>query len=251
MTTSVFFASQSFSSFQFLFNVFLFLLLSTPRISSNFLGTYSFSCTRVMQNMTVPSLASYMRVDMSGAAGGTGNVGIPGYGARVQTIFSVVPGSLLHMVVGCQGSYAGAGGGELSAGGGFNGGGNGFNDGSGGGGASDIRFDGIGLTNRIVTAGGGGGMYAGIGCGVPKGGNAGKYGAAGSSSVCSLNNGLPSGQGASWTAGGTKGTPLNGACAVTNIDPEDGQLGRGGHSGCGNSGGAGGGYYGGKEGGYL
>jgi hypothetical protein len=238
MATSVFFASQSYLSFQFLFNVLLFLLLSTPRISSNFLGTYSFSCTRVMQNVTVPSLASYMRVDMSGAAGGPGDAGIPGYAARVQTIFSVVPESLLHVVVGCQGTRPT---------GGFNGGGNVFNTGSGGGGASDIRIGGIGLTNRIVTAGGGGGIFAGSGCGPQKGGNGGKYGAAGTSpNSCSTQNGLPSGQGGTWTGGGAKGTPVSGgSCSAGNIDPQDGQLGRGGTGGCENSGGGGGGYYGG------
>jgi hypothetical protein len=57
-----------------------------------------------MQNLTVPVGANYMFVDMTGASSGTGSGGAPGYGARVQSHFHVIPGSQLFISVGCQGA---------------------------------------------------------------------------------------------------------------------------------------------------
>jgi hypothetical protein len=57
-----------------------------------------------MQNLTVPAGVNYMFVDMTGASSGTGTGGTPGYGARVQSHFHVIPGSHLYISVGCQGA---------------------------------------------------------------------------------------------------------------------------------------------------
>jgi hypothetical protein len=67
--------------------------------------TFLFTCTQQMQNLTVPAGVNYMFVDMTGASSGTGGSGgTPGYGARVQSHFHVIPGSHLYISVGCQGA---------------------------------------------------------------------------------------------------------------------------------------------------
>jgi hypothetical protein len=197
-----------------------------------------------------------MYVDISGASSGGGGVitqnGVtltPGYGGRVQSYFTVAPGTLLHVSVGCQGADCPAVGtpsiGYLP--GGYNGGGAGYGGsgeigGSGGGGASDIRIGGLSLSNRVAVAGGGGGYSCAWFCGSLKGGDGDRFGHTGSSGS---NSQCPSyahnsGGGATWTAGGTAGY------AVGSPAPTSGTLGYGGNSGAGNAGGGGGGYYGGK-----
>jgi hypothetical protein len=111
-----------------------------------------------------------MYVDMSGAASGGGGIanGVPGFGARVHSYFNVVPGTVLHMTVGCQGFGCSAS--NLASStfvvGGYNGGGasyglGGYRGATSGGGASDIRIGGLSLTDRVVVTGGGGGYYCG------------------------------------------------------------------------------------------
>jgi hypothetical protein len=202
-------------------------------------------CSQRMQNITVPEGYNYMYVDMTGAASGGGGVsGTPGYGARVQSYFTVTPGTTVHLNVGCKGNDCGASG---SVAGGYNGGGIGYGSGAsvsnGGGGGTDIRIGGIQLQHRIMVAGGGGGYYCAGNCGTRKGGDGGKFGTTGStltSGGCPK-QGLPGGGGADWTTGGSAGASVSTPIATA------GSLGKGGSGGYVTSGGGGGGYYGGKE----
>jgi hypothetical protein len=212
--------------------------------------TFKFSCTKSMQNLTVPLGYNYMYVDMSGAASGGGGIGTPGFGARIQSSFTVVPGTVLHVTVGCQGMSCPASTLQSSTylAGGYNGGGAGFGGsgnfgGTGGGGASDIRIAGMSLTDRMMVAGGGGGYFCPSGCGAPKGGDGGKIGLDGSAATsgsCS-GYGQRAAGGGNWTSGGAAG----GFTGAPN--PTRGSLGFGGSGGFSNSGGGGGGYYGGNR----
>jgi hypothetical protein len=227
-------------------HVFLLLLILflfyIDTFSSN--RIYNFPCTSIMQNITVPVGYTTMFVDMTGAASGSGGtLGTPGYGARVQSYYSVTPGSVLHINVGCRGTSCGSTLGYVP--GGYNGGGAGYGSisyvSTGGGGASDIRVDGVGLQNRILVAGGGGGYYCSGTCGALKGGDGGKFGQAGSVitfQACPKHD-LPGAGGGDWTTGGTAGL------ADDATVPTAGALGRGGNGGSISSGGGGGGYYGG------
>ncbi len=108
------------------------------------------------QIFVVPSsCVSSITVDVQGAQGG----GTGGMGGSVTGNLPVSPGDTLRIYVGGQGGP------EMSQSvGGYNGGGTAGMvqtqyPGAGGGGASDIRFGGISLNNRIVVAGGGGGSH--------------------------------------------------------------------------------------------
>jgi hypothetical protein len=211
--------------------------------------TFKFSCTKSIQNLTVPLGYNYMYVDMSGAAAGSGGIGTPGYGARVQSYFSVIPGLLLHVSVGCQGASCPSS--PVSSGtffsGGFNGGGVGYGNnnnvgGTGGGGASDVRVGGISLSDRVGVAGGGGGYFCGSFCGALKGGDGDRFGHSGtysSNSACTSYSNNPGG-GATSVSGGIAGYDSGSPHATPGI------AGYGGNGGYANSGGGGGGYYGGK-----
>jgi hypothetical protein len=140
----------------------------------------------MIQNLTVPNGMYYMFVDIRGASSGQGIYGTAGRGARVQSTLSVVPGAVLHFVVGCIGSNCPTS--SLASNsyisGGYNGGGSGYSyngnvGGSGGGGASDIRIGGLSFANRVIVAGGGGGFYCGSNCGIKYGVNGGETGAEG------------------------------------------------------------------------
>jgi hypothetical protein len=213
--------------------------------------TFRFTCTQSVQNLTVPAGYDFMSVDVVGAAAGSGGIGTPGYGARVQSYLSVTPGDLLHVVVGCPSANCPSPSFTPPAvfPGGYNGGGAGYGHttedlgATGGGGASDIRMGGLSLTNRVVIAGGGGGIYCGTACGNPKGGDAGQFGQPGSVTalaVCYGRNKSPS-LGGNWTSGG----PAGGAAGFPY--PTFGTLGFGGNGGYSQSPGGGGGYYGGKN----
>jgi hypothetical protein len=212
--------------------------------------TFKFSCTKSIQNLTVPLGYNYMFVDMSGASsgeGGTGSPHIPGYGARVQSYLSVIPGTLLHVSVGGQGVSCPASAlpATSSVAGGYNGGGAAYgiatsSGGTGGGGASDIRIGGISLYNRVIVAGGGGGYFCDPTCGAQKGGDGGKYGRDGSVPTVCGGAGKKAAGGGNWTSGGAAG----GSVGAPN--PTPGTLGFGGNGGYYNAGGGGGGYYGGK-----
>jgi hypothetical protein len=212
--------------------------------------TFKFSCTKSIQNLTVPAGYNYMHVDMSGAAAGSGAVAssIPGYGARVQSYLTVIPGIVLQITVGCRAPSCPIPSISVTGprAGGYNGGGAGYGvtgspvtdiGGSGGGGGSDIRIGGFSLADRAIVAGGGGGIYCGDYCGPLKGGDGGMYGKSGSTptSACA-GYGHTTGGGGDWTVGGVAGYSSSATA---------GSLGIGGNGGAPHSGGGGGGYFGG------
>jgi hypothetical protein len=112
-----------------------------PIISFNYTGTY--------QTWTVPGNVTSVIIEAWGAQGGTFNNagGIGGYSTGK---LNVSAGQVLYLFVGQQ---------PTNYTGGYNGGGSGTNDSysRGGGGASDVRLNGIVLNDRIIVAGGGGG----------------------------------------------------------------------------------------------
>ncbi|WP_344304553.1 glycine-rich protein [Nocardioides bigeumensis] len=162
--------------------------------------------------------------DLYGAqGGGEGNGGL---GGRATATLSLIPGDVITIVVGGAGEHPGI----PSS---FNGGGDGWHS---GGGASDVRIGGLGLADRVLVAGGGGG--AASLCFGPDnwGGNGGETGEDGASgSPCT---GTPGG-GATADAGGQNSTD----------NTLDGLAGQGGgrdsEAGMVSSSGGGGGWYGG------
>ena len=127
--------------------------------SQNFYqGSQTFLYTGSQQTFTVPAGLLSVMVDVQGAQGGTYNSvdGVGGNGGRVVGNLSVIPGQLLYLFVGGQGTWNSL----TPYGAGWNGGGAGgysSNYGGGGGGASDIRVGGSNLGNRVIVAAGGGG----------------------------------------------------------------------------------------------
>ncbi len=199
------------------------------------------------QSFVVPGQITSITVIAIGAEGGAaGNRDT--LGGRVHAVIPVVPFEVLKVYVGGSGAYLK---------GGFNGGGNGGNSkracacGYGGGGASDVRANGDGLSDRIIVAAGGGGQGgSGSGNVGGKGGRGGgKHGA----------SGLP-GQSASSFEGGSGGSggrrygPGKGGGGGSGTSDRgepgaNGALGNGGNGGTSTGGGGGGGYYGGGGGG--
>lgn len=237
--------------FTLLFSFICYTLFTCAQVTFNYTGSIQF--------YVVPAGIDSVAVDVAGAEGGSGPVGCGtftfkpgGKGGRVQATIPVTAGDTLFILVGGKGENDNLN----SALGGYNGGGNSapepqytYYGGGGGGGASDIRLNGILLSDRVVVAGGGGGAGAdGCNCndlyGGDGGGLIGEAGEAGLVCICN-----PSGQGGTQTAGGAKG---DWGC---NCDAQDGSLGQGGNSNttsCGGptgAGGGGGGYYGGGGGG--
>ena len=204
----------------------------------------TFSCLQAVQNITIPSNANSVLVDIKGASSGnSGGLGTPGYGARIQATISVVSGSILYIYVGCKGSGSTAFNSVNPVIGGWNGGGAGRGSGNGGGGASDFRIGGTTLAQRVMVAGGGGGYYNN-GCGTQKGGNAGQIGAAGTNSAGCANT--LGGGGGTASSGGSAGSGGAGNAPMTGGFGYGGNGCTGGGGNC-NCGGGGGGYYGGKE----
>ena len=208
----------------------------------------TFSYTGAGQTFTVPAGITTVTIDVFGASGGNSSTdassgNIPGKGGEIQSVMTVLPGNVLNIYAGGQGSN------YLSGAGGYNGGGNGggygsgYNLAGGGGGASDIRFGGTALTNRVIIAGGGGGdgnVTTASQVGGTGGGTTGGTGGGG----C----GTPSGGGGGGTsaAGGAagSGSPAGTLGAAGSLG--DGGAGGSYTGGCG--GGGGGGYYGGGGG---
>lgn len=122
--------------------------------------TQTYTYTGGLQTFVVPSCVTEVTITAYGASGSDGlasSSGSPGgtgaQGATVTGTYSVSPGATLNIYVGGTGS------GSV---GGFNGGGAGGASGSGpgggaGGGASDVRLNGVSLSDRVIVAGGGGG----------------------------------------------------------------------------------------------
>lgn len=199
----------------------------------------TFNHTGAMQTWIVPPCVTSIDVIVAGAKGGGSN---GGSGARITGTFTVTPGQTLFIFCGGMGISG-------NNSGGFNGGGTGHSstdgntsyDSWGGGGASDIRFGGTALANRVIVAGGGGGRSGGSApvCGGPANCTDGADG-------CSTFG--AGGLGGTAVSGGNGGTPWN----ATPPGGSPGALGLGGAAGVwqtASGGGGGGGYYGGGGGG--
>eukprot|EP01032_Pedospumella_encystans_P009203 gene9203-10858_t len=192
---------------------------------------------------TAPQGVSQITVTLSGAGGGylesaDGNyygTTYGGYGAMISAQLSVIPGHTYYIFVGGEGD-------EYD--GGFNGGGipgSGGYGATGGGGATDFRST-LNLGDRLLVAGGGGGLYSrcngggGYG-GSPSGGN-------GLVGVYCSESEYSAGYGGTQSNGGLADTLY---CSTSSV----GSLGQGGYGcydGTSNGGGGGGGYYGGGGG---
>ena len=214
-------------------------------------GSQRFKYVGHRQTFEVPSGVTQLRIDAFGASG-AGSA--PGSGGHVQATIPVTSGTRLAIYVGGAGS---------GATGGYNGGGDAGEAGScksclagsGGGGASDVRADGDGLSDRIMVAGGGGGTgayaWSGYGVGGNGGGSIGGFGRRGSGYGC---GGGP-GKGGTQSAGGAGGVGnscYNGSGGHEGASGTAGDGGAGGSGasyGGGTGGGGGGGYYGGGGGG--
>lgn len=179
-------------------------------------------------------------VDMAGARGGIvnspGQTGVPGYGARLQTLLPAAAGDVYYFSVACKGQDASGGKG------GFNGGGDaGSNTGdgtTGGGGMTDIRVGGVMWEHIIAAAGGGGGIFGSCESIAGGGGYDGIDGSESGVEYCSV---FHSGSGGSTSnsTGGVGGCDNMGNCGG------DGGPGYGGTGTVSNQVGGGGGYYGG------
>ena len=219
----------------------------------------------------MPAGVTSINIDARAPRGGYANetdagysyYGTPGNGGRVQATMNVTPGEVLHIMMGEPGSGSpysldvDKGYGAYNGGGGLDIEGANIYSGTGGG-AVDIRINGTGLGNRVLVAGGGGGVGADVldDTYINGGAGGGLTGGAGSDGGFTGTNGL----GGSQTAGGTAGNntfwreiyggqPANSG--------QNGTLGNGGASGVFEdagtnrdlaAGGGGGGYYGGGGG---
>ncbi|MFM2016558.1 MAG: hypothetical protein RL007_214 [Bacteroidota bacterium] len=210
-------------------------LLSVGALSAQ---TTTYSYTGAVQTYLVPPCVTSVTINALGAQGG-GTVG--GLGGSATATVPVTPGSTLYVYVGGRPTA------QLGPGG-FNGGGatlalpcGGGGDGFPGGGASDVRTS-TSLNDRLIVAGGGGGMGWSNGVGGAGGGTNGTDGAA--SWIAGTH-----GKGATQSAGG-----IGGYYSGNNQSAGNGSFGQGGDAGPPNTyctgGGGGGGYYGGG-GGYV
>ncbi len=108
-------------------------------------GVYNYSYTGAEQTFTAGSTGVY-KIELNGAQGGSLNDSVEGGKGALQTgTISLQKSKSLSIFIGGQNGY--------------NGGGEGSSQQAVGGGASDIRLDGVALNNRILVAGGGGGSY--------------------------------------------------------------------------------------------
>jgi len=232
----------------------------------------TFSYTGSQETWTVPTGVSSLTVDGYGGMGGHGSSDLNargGLGGRVQATISVTAGSTLYINIGGVGGSTTSNPGtgyeptfnDYSAGnatGGFVGGANpGGNGGGAGGGATDVRFDGSDLSDRIYVAGGGGGggqqrrktQPGGDGGhgGGTTGGAASDGGASGTNQTDSSLTRGPNGNGGNGGAGGTASAGGSGGSS----NGSNGSSGTGGSGGTSGrvGGGGGGGYFGGGGGG--
>tara|TARA_Y100000591_G_scaffold60243_1_gene48734 strand:- start:615 stop:1445 length:831 start_codon:yes stop_codon:yes gene_type:complete len=134
-------------------------------------GSQTFSYTGAQQTFTVPSGVTSITIEMWGAQGGSGGYysnssycSTGGKGGYSTGNLSVTPGSSVYVYVGGQGEGFATCNTKMQSlpqnSGGWNGGGNSFGGtypGTGGGGASDIRYGGTSISDRMIVAGGGGG----------------------------------------------------------------------------------------------
>jgi hypothetical protein len=205
--------------------------VSTPMQSaagSTASGKRTFKYTGREQSFTVPSGVKSITVVARGASGPKEpGCGGKGRGGRVYAHIPVKQGEKLYVFVGSEFGYNGGGRGGSSS------------YGIPGGGASDVRGHGDGLTNRILVAGGGGAPGESnneheIACG----GAGGKVGGTGGTESYSYDDSAGGGG-----TGGTQGEGGSGGSGGTGIgSSEPGSAGNPGALGVGGSGGSGGCY---------
>src|SRR6185312_10717361 len=121
--------------------LFLSIFFSWERNANAQSQTFTYSGS--MQSWTVPACVFSVTFDCYGAQGvNKPNENHPGFGGEARGVLTVTPGQTYYIFVGGQTGWNGGGAGE---------------NGANGGDASDVRFGGTGLANRIIVAGGGGG----------------------------------------------------------------------------------------------
>src|SRR5579863_7774218 len=119
------------------------IFLSSGRNAIAQSQSVTFNYTGSMQTWRVPSCVAYVTIDCYGAAGvGTNNENHPALGGEARGVLTVSPGQILNVFVGGQACWNGGGLGQ---------------NGANGGDASDVRYPGTTLADRIIVAGGGGG----------------------------------------------------------------------------------------------
>ena len=138
-----------------------FLLIGVIFPAELFAQTTNFIFSGARQTWTVPAGIQSVNFVVEGAQGGNNGQLNSGFGGRVSGTLSVTSGVVLNLYAGGQGSVTNP------SSGGWNGGGKAsslkFPYGGTGGGASDIRIGGTSVSNRVIVAGGGGGVGAGAG----------------------------------------------------------------------------------------
>lgn len=228
-------------------------------------GTYSANSSvaagsvTIIEKYTVPAGVNALRVNATGASGGSWSSQSGGEGAAVSSILTVSAGDVFDLYSGTAGSAGGLSG-IWNAAGGTPGGGQGgwgttvIRSGGAGGGLSGLM---VGGTNTpVVVAGGGGGAAAGANGG-SAGSNANGDGSDGSCCAVNASNGGAGGGGSTSSAtGGTGGAKATGSTVGTTANGSPGTSllgGAGGNTGETSSspggGGGGGGYFGGGGGG--
>lgn len=223
-----------------------------PALSKD-LHIASFGFVGHPQSWSVPLNVDRVYVICAGGSGGAWNyptnpLSVAAKGAIVGMELEVEFGDEIGIYVGGMGDDFVSGVSGTSFGG-WNGGGNstingsGWTSGSGGGGATDIRMGGDSLLDRVLVAGGGGGIAANgsnINVKLVLGGEAG---------LESGENGSSSSDATGYGYGGTQSA--GGAAGIRSVPGQAGTLGQGGDGGTAQraGGGGGGGYYGGGGGG--
>eukprot|EP01032_Pedospumella_encystans_P007629 gene7629-9133_t len=181
----------------------LLLLVLSTLIPLTAADTVTFSATGATQTFTVPTGVTLITFDLRGARGGFVGTNSAGYGARVVTDITVVPGEVLNINVGAAGVCLTTAQGMVFGGGGPSA----IADAAGsyggtGGGATDVRRGGTGVGNRIAVAGGGGGIYKCSATNIA-GGHGGQVGSMGNK--CFGSTTVSAGTGGTQSAGGTGG----------------------------------------------
>ncbi len=197
----------------------------------------TFNYTGSQQSLTVPVGVTKIRVTATGAAGGLGALATAGAGGQMIADINVIPGNIYYIFVGGNGGPSGTG----WNGGGMNGHGNTCTY---GGGATDIRYIGNGLANRILVVGGGGGVGANGGGNCGGGYGAGTFNANGGPGQ-TMPTESTGGGGGTQSAGGVGGNgnfgtspAASGGLGIGSSNPDYGGAGGGGYYG-GGSGGSG------------
>ena len=190
--------------------------------------TTTYTYTGAQQSFVVPPGVTSVSFELWGAQG-TSSSYAGGQGGYVKGTFNVTPGSTYYIYIGGQAGYNGSG-----------------TLGFAGGGATDIRYGGTALANRILVAGGGGGG-GNSGAGGAGGGSTGGNGASQYPSMCHGQGGF----GGTQSAGGAGGAGGGSDYGYPGQAGSAGSLGQGGNDGsysgytAYDGGAGGGGYYGG------